>query len=150
MTHRILIAGLFAALALSPLAASPAAAQDLEAYLERQRDLSLLSSLFGELHHIRRTCEPRYEADIWRDRMKKLITLEEPEEAMREKLVAQFNDGYRRAQRRFPGCSRDARDYAAARAATGDAIIRRLTASLEEEEPLTSGAFRVQPDGTGQ
>lgn len=124
-----------------------AQAQDYEAYVERQRDLTVISAIFGELHHIRRTCDPRYEADVWRERMKRLISLEEPDEQFREQLVAQFNDGYRKAQRAFPGCDRRARDYAAARAAQGEDIVRRLTAALEEEEePFVEGPLLIQPE----
>jgi len=134
-----------ASFAITPLTVS-AAAQDLEEYLERQRDLTVLSTLFGEMHHIRRTCEPRYEADVWRDRMKQLMSLEEPEEAVREKLVQQFNEGYRQAQRSFPSCDRRARDYAAARAAQGESIVRRLMAALEEEETFDTGPLLIQPE----
>lgn len=124
-----------------------AQAQDYEAYVERQRDLTVISAIFGELHHIRRTCDPRYEADVWRERMKRLISLEEPDEQFREQLVAQFNDGYRKAQRAFPGCDRRARDYAAARAAQGEDIVRRLTAALkEEEDPFVEGPLLIQPE----
>lgn len=144
MKQPFLIAGLGLTLCFAPLAA-PASAQDYEQYVERQRDLTVLSTIFGELHHIRRTCEPRYEADIWRERMKQLMTLEEPEEDVRDRLVAQFNDGYRRAQRSFPSCDRRARDYAASRAAQGEDIVRRLTASLHEEEPFEEGPILIQP-----
>jgi len=107
-------------------------AQTFEAYQQRQSDLISLSSIFGELHHIRRHCEPRFEGDLWRNRMKKLIDLEEPQATAREKMVAGFNKGYRKAQKRFSTCDRRARDYAAGRAAQGDAIITRLTAPLYE------------------
>lgn len=142
------IAGFGLALGLAPLAA-PAAAQEYEQYVERQRDLTLISALFGELHHLRRTCEPRDEADVWRERMKQLISLEEPEDRVRNQLVTQFNDGYRRAQRSFPSCDRRARDYAAARAAQGEGIVRRLAASLEEHEPYEDGPLLVQPQAEG-
>lgn len=115
-----------------------AAAQTLETYQQRQQDLAGLSEIFGELHHIRRTCEPRYEGDVWRERMKKLIELEEPQQAEREAMVQGFNNGYRGAQQRFPDCDRRARDYAAGRAAEGDAIVARLTATLQQ--PQDGGA----------
>jgi uncharacterized protein (TIGR02301 family) len=109
-----------------------ASAQSFEDYQSRKTDLVLLSSVFGELHHIRRQCDPRLEGDIWRERMKKLVELEEPQPAVREEMVAAFNKGYRAAQQRFPSCSRNARDHAAARAVRGDAIIVRLTTPLHE------------------
>ena len=132
---------LTAALLLAASAvAAPASAQDLETYQQRQRDLASLAELFGELHHLRRTCDPRYEADTWRERMKKLLDLEEPQAAEREALIQQFNKGYRAAQSRHPSCDRRARDYAAARAAQGDAVVDRLSASLRANEGEVFGS----------
>lgn len=109
---------------------SSAAAQTYEDYQRRHADLIALSAIFGELHYIRRTCEPRYEADAWRERMKKLIDLEQPQDSEREEMVSNFNAGYRRVLDRFPVCNARARDYAAARAAQGDEIVDRLLAPL--------------------
>ena len=90
--------------------------------------------IFGELHHIRRLCEPDREGDVWRDRMKRLIDLEQPSFDLREEMVGSFNDGYSSAQSRFAFCDRDAEDYAAARALTGEALVSNLSASLYEAE----------------
>lgn len=125
MKYRSTIAAL-----LLTLATASAGAQDLETYQQRQRDLVSLAELFGELHHLRRTCEPRMEADVWRDRMKQLMTLEEPQDAEREQMVGKFNAGYQGAQSRYPVCDRRARDYAAGRASQGDVIVRRLSDAL--------------------
>jgi uncharacterized protein (TIGR02301 family) len=129
------------------LLAGAAAAQDLESYEQRRTDLASLAGLFGELHHIRRTCEPRYEGDVWRERMKTLMDLEEPQESEREAMVQAFNKGYRDAQRRFPSCDRNARDYAAGRASQGDAIVARLTQSLRQaqEETFSASPLIVAP-----
>ena len=110
----------------------PAAAQD--EYSARRAALTGISRIFGELHHIRRMCEPDREADVWRERMKQLIDLEQPAFDLREEMVGSFNDGYQTAQSRFPFCDRGAEDYAAARAATGEAIVSSLTAPLYESE----------------
>lgn len=110
-------------------AAAPAAAQNAD-YGARQRGLVSLSQIFGELHHVRRTCDPDREADVWRNRMKRLIDLEEPSFEVREQMVAAFNDGYVSAQARFPYCDRYAEDYAASRAYAGEALVSNLTAPL--------------------
>lgn len=137
----------FAATAGLFLLSAPAAAQDFESYQQRQEDLSALSELFGELHHIRRNCEPRFEGDVWRERMKTLLELEEPQTSEREALTQRFNRGYRNAQRRYPVCDRRARDYAAGRAAQGDRIVMRLTQSLREaQEDIVQSPFVFQPD----
>ena len=109
-----------------------AAAQDFEAYQQRQKDLVALSGVFGALHHLRRTCEPRREADRWRERMKQLVELEEPQTALREEMVGSFNAQYRNAQRRYLVCDRRARDRAASQALRGDDLVARLTAPLYE------------------
>lgn len=116
------------------LAAAPAFAQEGANYGARQRGLVSLSRIFGELHHVRRTCDPDREADIWRNRMKRLIDLEEPPFDIREQMVGAFNDGYVEAQGRFPYCERDAEDYAASRAYAGEALIGNLTAPLYAAE----------------
>lgn len=110
--------------------ALPAAAETYEDYQRRHADLIALSGVFGELHYIRRTCEPRYEADVWRERMKKLIDLEQPQESARDEMIAVFNAGYKRAQTNFTVCNSRARDYAAAKAAQGDEIVDRLLEPL--------------------
>ncbi len=115
----------------TPVSTQEVAAQESE-WRDRQTALSGLAQIYGELHHIRRMCEPRDEADVWRDSMKKLIELEEPSFDVREAMVKAFNAGYSAAQNRYSYCDRQAEDFAAARAAQGDAYIRSLTAPLYE------------------
>lgn len=101
-------------------------------YKQRTADLTALSALFGELHHIRRLCEPRREGEIWRERMKQLIDLEQPTSSLQNDLVSAFNDGYRRAQNRFDRCNGRTEDYAADIAARGEERVARLMAPLYE------------------
>lgn len=127
MNMRVVIAVTVAAITV----ASPhVTAQDFASYQQRQKDLAAISAVFGVLHHIRRTCEPRIEGDMWRERMKRLVELEEPQTAARQEMVTSFNKAYRDAQRRYIVCDRRARDHAALRAQQGDDIIARLTAPL--------------------
>ncbi len=119
-------------LVLTVIYALPALAEN--DYEARRAALTGLSRIFGEMHHIRRLCEPDREGDIWRDRMKRLIDLEQPAFDLREEMVGSFNDGYSSAQSRFAYCDRDAEDYAAARALTGEALVSNLTAPLYETE----------------
>lgn len=88
-------AAILTAMALS---AGVAAAQDN--YAARRAALVGLAEIFGELHHIRRTCEPSREADVWRDRMKRLIDLEQPAFDLRDEMVDNFNEGYAAADRK--------------------------------------------------
>ncbi len=109
-----------------------AQSQTANDYQQRQNDLIELASVFGELHHIRRICEPRLESDIWRERMKKLVDLEQPQHDAREEMVQRFNAGYRNAGDHFPRCSTRARDHAAARALFARRLVERLSAPLRE------------------
>lgn len=119
-----LIAALFAL-------AAPAAAQKID-YEQRARDLERLSGAFGELHHIRRLCEPRREAEVWRNRMRRLVELEQPTATLRDRMVAAFNSGFRNAEARYPYCDGEARDHAAAVAVDADEAVQRLAAPLYE------------------
>ena len=130
----------FAFLATLTLAgAALAQSHTANEYQQRQDDLVELASVFGELHHIRRICEPRLESDIWRDRMKQLVDLEQPGFDAREEMVKRFNDGYRNAGDHFPSCTRRARDHAAARAVFARRLVGRLSAPLRIEEPTDDG-----------
>lgn len=120
---------LFALTFLAGALAAPLAAQPID-YVQRAADLTALSRIFGELHHIRRACEPERESEIWRDRMRRLVELEQPQQALRSQMVAAFNEGFRRAEAQYPNCDREARDHAAALAAEGDDASARLAAPL--------------------
>lgn len=118
-------------------------AQSADDYRQRQADLTALSEIFGELHFIRRTCEPNTEADLWRDRMKKMVDLEEPTASLQASMASSFNQGYRRAEKNFKFCDRNARDYAALRALQGDSVLRRLSAPLYEAATGESGPLVI-------
>ena len=147
MTKRFLPLALVALFGVSALTATTHA-QTFEDYQQHQSDLVALAAVFGELHHIRRNCDPRREADTWRERMKQLVELEEPQPAAREEMVAAFNKGYRNAQQRYRTCNRNARDQGARRAALGEAIVERLASELvaaQEEAELNDGPLILQP-----
>ena len=120
-----------------------AAAQTANEYQRRQGDLVELASVFGELHHIRRLCEPRLESDVWRERMKNLVELEQPAFEAREGMVKRFNTGYANAGDHFSSCSRRARDHAASRAAYAHTLVRRLAQPLREAAAKNDGPLIV-------
>lgn len=130
------------AVLVAAVAAEPALAQ------VRSADLVTLSRVFGELHHIRRTCEPEREADAWRNRMRRLVELEEPGADLRAQMVEAFNGGFRAAEARFPYCDRDARNSAAASAALAEDVTARLMAPLYDslaDQGLTPPPASVRP-----
>ena len=113
------VASLILVLASSFLVVSPAAAS-------RSDDLVLLSTVFGELHFVRRLCEPVREQDYWRERMKQLVALEKPTARERRRLVEGFNKGYNNAQGQFSACTAQAKLFSINRAERGEAIVLRL------------------------
>lgn len=136
-TRTIVVACAMSVFSLSAAAQS----QTADDYQQRQSDLVELASVFGEMHHIRRTCAPRIEGDIWRDRMKRLVELEQPGAEARERMVKRFNEGYRNAGDHFPVCDRRARDHAAARAIFARRIVDRLSAPLRQAAREEDGAL---------
>ena len=133
------------------------AAQTFEDYRTRKANLIALAGIFGDLHHVRRMCEPAREADIWRNRMKSLITLEDPDDNGRAELVKTFNEKFRSARGRYRVCDRNARDFAAARAQEGDrlvnALIEPLHAAIERDatrDASIDGANATPPDRNQQ
>lgn len=122
--------------ALSGLSASA----QYDTYLQRQQDLITLSGIFGQLHHIRRTCEPRREANIWRQRMQTMVELEEPARQTHIDMFNAFNAGFRAMEARYRECTREAQATGKDLAYSGRVLIDRLTANLESDENLeTSG-----------
>ncbi len=111
----------------------PARAQ-YDDYLVRKQHLIDLSGIFGELHHIRRLCEPESEANVWRQRMQTLIELEAPDNATHLKMVESFNLAFRRGKDVSVSCTKQAQRRAKDLAWRGAAIVDSLTLPLEQEE----------------
>ncbi|MEO0398471.1 MAG: TIGR02301 family protein [Pseudomonadota bacterium] len=127
----IALAGLLFVSALgASVSLTPAMALD---YGKRQGDLKALSAVFGELHHLRRMCEPSRETDFWRERMKQMVSLEQPTASLRRQLVSAFNGGYTSAQQKHSRCSGEARRFAAERASAGRALTSKLAGGLSTE-----------------
>jgi len=146
----IMMTLLFAGLTAG-LPAGAARAAGYEDYRQRQQDLAALAGVFGDLHHIRRQCEPRAEADVWRERMKTLIDLEAPLPDARQAMITAFNRAYGAARRRYPVCNRRARDYAAAQSERAEIIVARLVRPLHETLDRDEAAlFTVSPETGAQ
>ncbi len=116
-------------------------------YAKRQQDLVTLARIFGEMHHIRRSCAPRRESEVWRERMKRLVNLESPTTNIRQRMVQAFNQGFQETEARFPACRRAAEDYAAARAKDGAALTASLMAPLAGDN--SADLFTPERSGNG-
>ncbi|MEM9169078.1 MAG: TIGR02301 family protein [Pseudomonadota bacterium] len=118
------------AAAVAALLAALICDADAASYRTRQKMLTELSGVFGGLHFIRRTCGPGNETDVWRERMKQLVRLEDPSATQREAMIEAFNTAYRDARRRFPDCTAEAANRAASLAADGERLTEALRADL--------------------
>jgi len=110
-----------------------AQARQYDQYLQRQQDLVSLAGIFGGLHHIRRTCNPRREANIWRERMQNLIEFEEPDNDTHLGMVNAFNENFQSARSSYPDCTRNTQEAGKNLAFEGNKIVQRLTSPLRGE-----------------
>lgn len=81
--------------------ASAAAAESAAPY---DRDLQRLSEILGALHYLRGICAAN-EGQLWRDQMQSLIEAETQAGERRDRLVANFNRGYRGFQQTYRSCT---------------------------------------------
>lgn len=84
-----------------------------------------LAGILGAAHHLRGICGTG-EDSLWRNKMIDLLDVAGAEPAGRQALVAHFNDGYHRAQAKYPACTAAAATQATALLDEG----RRLAAGL--------------------
>ena len=105
---------LITVLALATLG-TPAHAQSAAAPFEG--DLQRLAEILGALHYLRGICGAN-EGQKWRNEMQALLDAEAPSGDRRNRLVANFNRGYRSFHQTYRTCT-----------PTADVVIRRY---LEE------------------
>jgi uncharacterized protein (TIGR02301 family) len=105
------------------LAALPAQAQERTA-AERQ-SLVGLSYVLGEAHALRSVCEGR-SSQRWRERMTRLIELEQPDEGFKRRLLDSFNAGFAYREAAHPACDSDARAAVTETARRGQEIARSV------------------------
>lgn len=86
-----------------------------------------LAGVLGELHYLSYACEGE-ETQTWRASMMELLELEAPTRgAYRDRLVENFNDGYRYHQRRRTRCGAEAEVERQRLALQGRALTETLT-----------------------
>lgn len=66
--------------------------------------LGRLANIMGSMHFLRGLCEAE-DADLWRNKMDELISAQNPNEADRRILIAQFNGGYRAFESTYRSCT---------------------------------------------
>lgn len=95
-----------------------------------EAELLQLSNVLGGIHYLRSKCS-RSEKQIWRERMQTLLKIEQPSIALEDKMVEEFNAAYKRQERKYSRCNRDAKDEAKRLAVEGQGLISRMTQALD-------------------
>lgn len=139
-----------AALVLALLMAAPAFAQvkpdlrpDAQTRAEdvprsprvnRDRVIPELAYVMGELHYLAYTCEGNH-AQSWRNRMQELLDVEAPASGYwRERLIDNFNNGFRDQQRYRVRCGAEAEAERRELASRGERLSDALLAPLLTED----------------
>lgn len=73
-----------------------------------ERQMERLSEIMGSLYFLEPLCEPK--AEDWRAQMDELITLDQPDDDRRQRLVGAFNGGYQSFARLHRSCTLSARE----------------------------------------
>lgn len=108
------------------LAGTPARAVD-GAAAPFDGDLQRLSEILGALHYLRELCGAN-EGPKWRNEMQALIDAEAPSGERRQKIVANFNRGYRGFQQTYRTCTPAAEVAVRRYLEEGAKISREITA----------------------
>jgi uncharacterized protein (TIGR02301 family) len=90
-------------------------------------DLMRLAEILGALHYLRPLCGAN-EGTKWRDQMTALIDAEAPSGDRRNRMVANFNNGYRSFQRSYRTCTPAANVVVRRYLDEGAKISREITA----------------------
>ena len=114
------------ALVALSLAGSPALAVE-GAPAPYDGDLMRLAEILGALHYLRPLCGAN-EGSKWRDQMTALVDAEAPSGDRRNRMVANFNNGYRSFQRSYRTCTPAANVVVRRYLDEGAKISREITA----------------------
>ena len=104
-------------------------------FAERQQQLIDMAELLGQIHHLHQICQPYdYFPERYRNRMKELVTLEEPVLTTRNDMVAAFNDGFQSTKARFDYCGPEAETEMRSLGADGTELTRQLAGPFRRHE----------------
>ncbi len=136
------LAALALALALGFLAAGAAAAQE-RSPTERQSLVDLAYAM-GESHALRQVCNGETD-QFWRDRMMQLSEAEIPDAALDSRLKQAFNAGFAARHTQFTECGVDSRKVELSVARKGEALSRKLAASVRPVQRMGPDDPSLQP-----
>jgi uncharacterized protein (TIGR02301 family) len=84
-----------------------------------------LSSILGESHAIRQTCEGTQDR-LWYVRMERLLAVEAADQGLKRRLALNFNAGYNETRALYPQCVDAARVEAKRVAKKAEALAEKL------------------------
>jgi uncharacterized protein (TIGR02301 family) len=117
---------LYGFLLLLLMAATPALADPPAPRAPDQRQTVIdLAYVLGESHALHRACAGP-DDNTWRARMGRLLGIEAPDAAYKQRLTESFNAGFVAKRAEFPTCSVKSQAAARAAAARGRDLARRL------------------------
>ena len=123
---------IIAPIAILLLSVSPAVSQDASqpeifTFSQRQEQLVEVSSILGRMHQLHQICQPGdYLPDRFRDRMKELVTIEEPPEKTKADMISAFNNSYQSAKRQHLICDGAAQEAMQQAAIKGRVLSGKL------------------------
>ena len=129
--------------------AAQAGEAELFTFAERQTQLVEMARLLGTLHHYHKICRPRhYSPELFRDRMKELITFEDPQNSTRGQMIAAFNQGVERGEARARYCEYEAEMELRRLGTEGLMLSERLARPLRHVEGYdyypSAGEVRIE------
>lgn len=123
----VLVVGIVLGAALTANISLAADGSDSRPYDDK---LLRLSEVLGAIHYLRELCGAN-EGQLWRDRMRELITTDNGSALRKVKLTKSFNQGYRSYRRTYQICNAPAQTA--------------LTRFLSEGAELSESLFRDTP-----
>ncbi|MGV6800857.1 MAG: TIGR02301 family protein [bacterium] len=128
---------------------SPAFAQEaMENWAKRDNDLIELSRVIGQMHHLHRICHPYDYADLYKDRIKQLITLEVPQEKIKKQMIDAYNEGYNRMKTDYYDCDYRAAEEVSRLSQQGEQLANRLAAPFRDVDGYDYGDLLLQDQGS--
>ena len=135
MRHRISAILVFALVASAPLSAQAQRAPEAPAAPPQiqggpapfEPDLMRLAEILGALQYLRTLCGAN-EGQKWREQMQALLDAEAPTAERRNRMVANFNRGYRSFQQAYRSCTPAANVAVRRYLEEGSKISREITA----------------------
>ncbi len=131
-------------LAAPALLMSAAVAAAAPRPLDEQARLAELAELLGRAHALHRLCAGSEDAR-WRRPMQRLLEVERPSPALRDRLVKRFNAGFSRAGADHRRCDAAARAALAQTAARGRDAAAALAPA---RDPAAGAALEATPGPT--